>query len=100
MSYLKILRQVSSLVTPDRYLDKTSALEKKEEVTMGYVHNLKFDKRHVGSMKQSKMSPTLEAVCPGAPQRMAVQAEALAGEALTGTLCGGCQLSLSQFGAI
>lgn len=58
MSYLKIVRQISSLVTPDRYLARTSASVKKEEVSMSYVHNLNSDERHTGSIKhRAKLVP-------------------------------------------
>lgn len=58
MSYLKIVRQISSLVTPDRYLARTSASVKKEEVSMSYVHNLNSDERHAGSIKhRAKRAP-------------------------------------------
>lgn len=62
MSYLKIVRQISSLVTPDRYLAQPSASVKKEEVSMSYVHNLNSDERHAGSIKhRAKLVPRRKA---------------------------------------
>lgn len=51
MSYLKIVRQISSLVTPDRPLARTSASVEKEKVSTSYVHNSGSDKRHAASTK-------------------------------------------------
>lgn len=51
MSYLKIVRQISSLVTPDRSLARTSASMEKEEVSRSYVHKSGSDERHAASTK-------------------------------------------------
>lgn len=53
------MRQISSLVTPDRYLARTRASVKKEEVSTSYVHNLNCDERHASPIKhRAKVVPS------------------------------------------
>lgn len=59
MSSLKIVRQISSPVTPHRYLAQMSAWVEKEEVSTSYVHSFTADERHAGSIKHRRKAVPL-----------------------------------------
>lgn len=59
VSYLKIVRQMSSLVTPGRSVARTSAWVEKGKVSTSYVHNSGSDESHAAC--------TEHRACWGAP---------------------------------